>query len=576
MIRYYKEWFPNPEADSLNLDIMNRKFELPLEDHVLDCFRSIEETLDNVKMISHRFVIDFNKISITEYEQNRTKGKKPPQNIVYINDSRLGELNMVFEVDLSEEPVLKEQPDKWKRFLAKQKNVKLGGDPTKLYYTVKELVPVADKRDGSYILKSKRYIPQYQLTETTTYNTSNQLVLKSIMGIKLERRKIEVHDRAGDLYTLNTWRCNLMNDMAPMMFFYLSEYGWYDTLEFFSIGTYAELVTEEECDQNYIYFVVNPSLSLALKVSKMALSSQYVQGIIGSLLTVLGAKITMEEIMDQNYWISRIGSTKKGAIKASHFELGRRYRILFRRMLDGGSKKSYRLTMHNKNTVLHSIRWMVQEYANLRARDNLDLSYKRLRGNEYIAQFITGVISEKLRKFIHTTANTPEKLKAKYDNLFKYKGMEVISKLHKSGLVKDEDIVNDMNDVYMRFAATTKGPNALGNINPRNITMRQRGLHYSHLGKIGISECSSSDPGRTANICPLAETDGLFFKDTPPEPEEFAYNFIHEIGGMTEWVAKDGTILLAITDPTKFNNVLDPSDDIEIRIIKGGNSDTGN
>lgn len=567
MIRYIKEWFPNPERDDLNLGIMNRKFEAPLEDHVLDCFLSIEETLDNVKMVNHEFIMDFDKISMTEYEQNRSKGKKKAQqNVVYVNESRLGELVMTFEVDVSEEPVVIEQPDKWAELLRSKMKDNAPEDPTVLRYTVKELVPIADEKDGSYMLKGKRYVPQYQLSETTTYNTSNQLVLKSIMGIKLEKRRIEAHDRKGDQYVMNAWRCNLMNGMSPVMVFYLSEYGWVDTLEFFMVGTMVEATEEETYDPNYTYFPINGPLSL--KVKTTALTSMYVQGIVGSLLSVLDPKVTMADILSIDHWIAAVGATKKGVMKGSHFEMGRRYRILFKRMLDGGSKKSYRLTMHNKRTVLHAIRWMIQEYAILRARDNLDLSFKRLRGgNEYIAQLITGIISERIRVFVHTTANTPEKLKIKYDNLFKYKGMEVISKLHKSGLVKDEDVVNDMNDVYMRFAATSKGPNALGNNNQRNITMRQRGLHVSHIGKIGISECSSSDPGRTASICPLAETDGLFFKDTPPEPEEFGYNFVREFGGVTEWSTDDGSVILAITDPTKFNMILEAPDVIEIKKV---------
>lgn len=564
MIAYIKKAFPNPEAGDLNRAIMDRKYETPLQDHVLDCFQSIEDTLEQVKMVSHSFVTDFDEISITEYEQNRDKTIKPSQKVAYINDSRLGELIMTFEVDLSDEPVA--HTDKWEMFLKQKMKDKAPANPLKLYYTVRELVPIADPIDGTYRLKGKRYISKYQISETTTYNTSNALVLKSIMGIKLEKRKIEVHDYENNTYVMNTWRTNLMNEMAPLMLFYLSEYGWIDTLEFFLIGKYVKMVNDEYRDPDWAYFPVGQNMWLS--VIKKSLSSSYIQGLVGSLISVITPKTTWSDVMDREYWVSRIGATKKGTAKESHHEMGRRYRILFKRMLDTGSKKAYRLEDYNKRTVLHVIRWMVQEYASLRARDNLDMSFKRLRGNEYIANLITGIISERIRKFVHTTANTPEKLKAKYDNLFKYKGMEVISKLHKSGLAKDEDIVNDL-DILQKFSATLKGPNALGNVNPRNITMRQRGLHFSHLGVVGISNCSSSDPGRTAELCPLAESDGLFFKDTPPEPEEFAFNFAHEMGEMTEWVRNDGTSVLAITNPTKLYRVLDCVEDIKIRTIGG-------
>ena len=562
MISVIKEWFKNPEAEDLNLNIMNRKYEEPLETHVLDGFLSIEETLEQVKMVDHQFVTDFDKISITEYEQDRSKpnSKQPKAPVAYINNSRLGELTMHFDVDLSSEPVA--HTEAWRKYLDKKLKDRAPKNPLVLHYVVRELVPIADPEDGSYLLKGNRYVSQYQLTETTTYNTSNALVLKSIMGIKLEKRKIEAKDHEGNTCVLNSWRCNLMSQMTPVMYFFLSEYGWADTLESFMVGDLIDLYQGEAFEHGFMYFHINQDLYL--KVREMAMNSSYVQGIVGSLLAVLNSKVTVEEINSNDYWIAQIGATKKGTLKSIHYEMGRRYRILFKRMLDKGSKKVYRLTMHNKRSVLHVIRWMIQEYAILRSRDNLDISYKRLRGNEYIASLITGIISDRIRKFVHTMANTPEKLLIKYDNLFKYRGTEVINRLHKSGLVKGDDIVNDLNDLFLKFAATAKGPNALGNNNPRNITMRQRGIHPSHIGKISIGECSASDPGRSAYICPLAQTDGLFFKDTPPEPESFAYNFKREMGAMTEWTTEDGTVILSITDPVKFNNVIDIIDEFNI------------
>lgn len=572
MISYIKKWFPNPEAENLNTGIMNHKFEDPLDQHILDCFYSIEDSIENIKLVSHEFVTNYDQICMADYEQDRSSKKKKKDKTVYMRESRLGELILTFECDISKEPVVRDEYDKWVDYVVtKIKDPEVIKNPKVLRYTIKELIPIADEEDGSYFLKGVRQVPQYQISETTTYNTTKYLVLKSFLGIKLGKRKVEAHDNHGEYYILTGWSCNHMTWMMPVMIFYLAEYGWNDTLNFFMVDDYIELVQPDSFSPTHLYFEVTESLYL--KVSEVAFRIAYVQGILGSLIDVIDYNSSLEDIMDRDYWIKRISATKKKLNPDSYYELGKRDQVLFKRTIDRGSRKFYRLTDHNKRTVFHAIRWMIQEYNILRARDNLDLSFKCLRGNLCIAQLVTVMLSLKIKKFIHTKANTPEKLKAKYDGLFKFKGTEVNSKVSNSNIVKNDDVVNDLNDVYSRFAATTKGPNASGDKNPQNITMRQRGLHPSHLGKIGISECSSSDPGRTANICPLSETDGLFFKNTPPEPEEFGYNFKEELGMLTEWKNKDGDTILTFSDPIKFNNILDMMDEFKIQVI-GTNDDS--
>ena len=114
-----------------------------------------------------------------------------------------------------------------------------------------------------------------------------------------------------------------------------------------------------------------------------------------------------------------------------------------------------------------------------------------------------------------------------------------------------DDLVNDM-DVYQKLKITQKGPNSSGSkSDSKTISSKRRGLHPSHLGRQDIDVCSASDPGLTNYITPLCQTDGLYFKDAPPEPEDFYIRFKKELGEITE----DGSIL--IIDPIKYNNVLE-------------------
>ena len=107
-----------------------------------------------------------------------------------------------------------------------------------------------------------------------------------------------------------------------------------------------------------------------------------------------------------------------------------------------------------------------------------------------------------------------------------------------------------------------KVPNSLGNKNSRNIAARQRALHPSHIGILGLDTCSASDPGITNYINPLCETDGLFFKDAAPEPEDAFYNLMTELGFIT------GENEAITIDPVLFNNTLEFIDHISVKPIE--------
>ena len=128
--------------------------------------------------------------------------------------------------------------------------------------------------------------------------------------------------------------------------------------------------------------------------------------------------------------------------------------------------------------------------------------------------------------------------------------------------MKYDDLVNDMN-FFQKFKVTMKGPNSLGNKNSRNIAARQRALHPSHIGILGLDTCSASDPGITNYINPLCETDGLFFKDAPEEPENAFYNLMVEVGA----ISQDETEDVITIDPVKFNNALEFNDSISVKVI---------
>lgn len=546
--RIFKHYM-NPDESRINRPLMNREFEKPIEDYVIDCFAAIHDTLENIELVDSKFVIDVDKMEMSSFERTRSKKQADKrQKYVYIEQSRVGELIMKFRVT-----------DKFEN------------EDLELFFTVRMLIPIPDEH-GKLLLKGVSYTPQYQLTETTTYVTSSNLVMKSLMPIRVKKVALDIYTDDGAVYNVHSFHAYMMDEFVNIFLYYFAKFGVSDTIEYFNVGQFIQIVPASIIDEygkkpSCLY--IEAGKSLFIEVDKNAFfGSDYIRNIVGTIAEVIQGKTTYEELESKEMWITRIGATKKTAKKESHYELGKRYQTLFMRMQDKTSRESLRTTEHNKHTIYNIIRWLCQHYDVLRMKDNLDILNKRLRCNQYIAFSINLIISEHIKKFVNDTAITREKLISKYKNFFSFKGTEVISKIHTSGLMKYDDLVNDMN-VFQKFKVTMKGPNSLGNKNARNIAARQRALHPSHIGILGLDTCSASDPGITNYINPLCETNGLFFKNAPDEPEDAFFTLMMNLGIITNDPEQDAIII----DPVKFNNTLELIDNISIRLIPAEKKD---
>ena len=86
---------------------------------------------------------------------------------------------------------------------------------------------------------------------------------------------------------------------------------------------------------------------------------------------------------------------------------------------------------HNKNDVYSILRWLMENFNELRMKDNLSLDNKRLRCNEYIAALLTQEFSKRLNRVITlgAKATIPDFL-----DLFRFSGELLIQRMHASGI----------------------------------------------------------------------------------------------------------------------------------------------
>lgn len=182
----------------------------------------------------------------------------------------------------------------------------------------------------------------------------------------------------------------------------------------------------------------------------------------------------------------------------------------FETILDDSTKQSIRLPMSEKETTYHVMRWIVREFNNLRLKDNLSLSYKRIRFAEYIAS----LYAMKIARGIYRVSDMNKKATImSIRKAIRTDPMALIQAITKSKMVSYRNMVSDM-DAMQGLKFTYKGVSGLGEGSSKSIPEIYRSIHPSHIGKVDLDASSDGNPGITGTLCPYTSIyDGGFFED---------------------------------------------------------------
>ena len=428
MIKYLKEYSSEFERD-LNIPLMRKEADRPLVEYVLDSWRSLQ-IVEGIKFIDYTYTEKESEIDINRYIYKREKGKKRNEKYDYkmIEDNRVGLLTVRMEISSVE------------------KDFKTG-EVKKVVKPIKKsmLIPLQDE-EGRFYIKGKHYHLIFQMVEKSTYTSANSVILKSLMPFAIRRQTIKTEDMKENEYTLPVYTIDLFHKDIPVMLIYASR-GLNFALQY-ALEAYpyvaVDFVTKwNEEDKKHLYFQI--STKLFLKVNKKLFEEfPYVQSVVGGILFISSNRLTMEKIDDPKIWIKKLSN--------NNIEKGYNLLDSLKRLLDETTKKILRVDISNKLDVLSVIRWMTQEFNELRMKDNMDLKNKRLRCNEYIASLLTQEFSIKLNRILSMGS------KATIDNyreMFRFPGDLLIMKMHSSGVFRFDDTINDM-DFFARFKYTKR------------------------------------------------------------------------------------------------------------------------
>lgn len=395
MKKCLKDYISDYESE-LNIPLMNKEFDKPLVEYVLDSWKSLE-VVPNIKIVGYDYSEKESSIDINNhiFKREKKKKKKDRYDYKFINDDRFGKLTVKLEISIME------------------KDLKTGEEFLHVYPLKKSmLVPLQDE-DGYFYIKGKKYYLIYQMVEKSTYTSSQSVTLKSLMPVIVKRNIIEddeiiqnnltseemiqqgidTYDVVGQHYRLPVYYIFVFRKEIPIILFYLSK-GVDFTLDFLEVSNVISFIPSlpSTLDPDMIYFQLSSKCFIQAN-RELFDKYPYVQSIVGAFLTVCTNRVTIEQLNDPKVWIKKIANP-------NNYEKGKDTLKFFNRLLDESTKKVIKVNPYHTENIYTVLRWIMQEFNQLRLKDNLDLGNKRLRCNEYVAALLTKEFSKRLKKII--------------------------------------------------------------------------------------------------------------------------------------------------------------------------------
>jgi hypothetical protein len=491
--------------DKLNLPLINRELDKELYLYVYETIKSLE-VFDSIKILGYEYKDKANDIKLNDYQRTRIQTSKKVQDepieVMHMAESRCGELTIHYELSIDVK-----QEDGSTKLMSKK-------------YSKNILIPIKDD-DGYYMLKGKRYILMYQLVDSTTYSTSNSVVLKSIMPITCKRKSKVIYDVDRNPYTVPIYFTNIFKNEINMLLLFFAKMGFLESLIYLSVDKVITLSTTLGDDlDRYVYFKI--SQDTFIKANKFAFDECVeVRSIVGMLLDSVNNRATIENIVDKNFWLEKLGHQPN--IQQPAFKRAKAKNLLLSvdRMMDMTTRRVLNISADHKDSMYSALRWMFMNYNDLKSKRIMDITNKRLRDNEYIASLMTRELSNTLYRIMSKVRKPQSRNLNTLEELFSFRGDILINNLYNSGLFKFDDVVNDM-DFWNKLKYTIKGPNSQGGSSGKTIATCQRGIDPSFVGRIDLNVVGNSDPGATGILTPFIKTHGLNISDKKePESKQF-------------------------------------------------------
>ena len=357
-------------------------------------------------------------------------------------------------------------------------------------------------------LSGNYYTTTFQIVDGSTYNNStasqskvDTVTMKTMfMPIRIFRsfnqNMIDVNTQ--EYIKPIEYQSIIFKNVVNVIYYILAAYGLYGTFLFLDINCIS-LSNEPIEDTNYYCFEKN---GIYISCPKVCFEDAVVQSLVATLYDGIHKDATLEKLYDQRYWLSNLGMAfKNGTVEKGLFVLDSIDGIY-----DNITKEYLHLPLKDKENIYCILRWLIREFSNLRVKDNVDVTTKRIR----IADYIAAMYAKKLNTGIYRISDLGTKVTLNKVRQAIYTTpmyiMNNMSSADMSNLVGYRDLVSDF-DATTALKYTYKGISGLGEDNA-SIQPVYRYVDPSHVGILDLDASSNSDPGMSGMLCPMTKIYG--------------------------------------------------------------------
>lgn len=406
------------------------------------------------------------------------------------------------------------------------------------------------------------YSTIYQLVDASTYNnrTSNSIkknqvvTFKSIfMPIIISSRKVTLTTIHGEVLDCTNYTATIFSKTIPAFKYILGAKGLTETMNFFNIGGvfFFDEVPKDYDNENYYIFNAK---KLFIVVSKAFMENDVVQSFIYALFHSIVRSTNLVNIYTQNFWYE---SLSKEFIQNAFIEKGISVLDSLEHIYDISTKESLHLPPEDKEDIYCILKWMITNFSKLYMKDNLDVSIKRIRFEDYIAALYATKLSPGIYRISDIGAKADLKTLKRAVNI---RPDYLLKAITKCKFINYKNMVNDM-DSIIAIKFTYKGISGIGE-KTNQVSQIYRNVDISHIGRIDPDTSSNSDPGLTGSLCPLIK---LYDNSFEPydEPNEWndkvndLYKEYRKQTGLKEVVVAEKALLSKEPDKEKLEEIED-------------------
>lgn len=476
--------FNDKYREKFNPDFFKRSSDAIIEELkkvILSCQR---DKFFTIKVLKFRVVEDYKEINdiLYKYEQaiinkNKTKKKDNQYEFINLKDSDIKLLVVTYYIEINGE-----------------------SDTLNVYIAVPRIV------DKYYFhLNGNTYSASYQLVDASTYNNStsttsskNQHVTFKTMFMPVRVYRVLTSLKTIDKQEVHVthYTSRVFNKTLPAIKYILAKFGFIGAMQFLGIGTYIRIYDDQPELRDDIYVFQNREVYI--EVDKYMYDNDLIiQSFVYTVYKAITKITKASDMFTFNFWLESLGA------EFNNYTVEKGLSILdsLESIYDISTKESLHLPEEDKADIYCILKWIICNFGSLKAKDNLDVSTKRIRYEEYIAS----LYAMKLSPGIYRISDLGKRAKIEHiKKALNTSPMFLVSSIVRCNLVNYRNMVNDM-DSMTALKFTYKGISGIGE-QSNSVPSIYRTVDKSHIGRIDPDSSSASDPGLSGSFCPLVKT----------------------------------------------------------------------